>query len=178
MIQYTELDSIHSQRNKKQVEKQIEEFQDLGFQASGWCNAFGFEVNFINPTSDFAKLTILKAQQSHQDPIIPTNATDIFRFELVVATTDEVDFHYGLSWWSGLFHPTISVNYIRFKVKKANPQILLNLAELIATHPIDTIIAKNNSIQILGKNHPKSFRNMLLTLIGLLENEQNKDEKV
>lgn len=43
---------------------------------SGWCNAYGFEIYYT--TEDGISFQLEKAQQSHQDPLIPRNASDVY----------------------------------------------------------------------------------------------------
>lgn len=81
MIEESNIDSPFFEINKEEITRLIPSELILAGKVTGWCNAYGYELNIEFQDNKFIHFT--KVQQSNQDPFLPRNATNRYRLESI-----------------------------------------------------------------------------------------------
>jgi hypothetical protein len=142
MIDYSDEASPFFKVNKSELENFLK--CDQQFSVKGWCNAYGFDIELW--TADGVYMNYVKSQLSHQDPVIPRRATNLYRFKLVKKTNRTGYCYFGKSSWLFFWLHTKILEGNKFKLKEVDSSTVEAINHILKMTQAEKCLLKNGEI--------------------------------
>jgi len=153
MIDYSDHDSPFFKINKNELELFLG--NDSALTRSGWCNAYGFEIEVSTPNGSRIKYS--KSQLSHQDPIIPRKATAIYEWHLEQKKDWTGELYFGKWSWVYFWLEKIKVDGYTFRIKEFQIDLLPELCKLLKVTQSKKCTLKNGRLKLWSKKKQESI---------------------
>ena len=153
MIDYSDEASPFFKVNKSELEDFLKCDQQVSVK--GWCNAYGFDIELS--MADGVHIKYVKSQLSHQDPVIPRRATNLYRFKLVKKTNRTGYCYFGKWSWVYFWLEKVKVDGYTFRIKEFQIDLLSELCKLLKVTQSEKCTLKNGRLKLWSKKKQESI---------------------
>jgi hypothetical protein len=158
MIDYSDHDSTFFKINKNELELFLG--NDSALTCTGWCNAYGFEIGVS--TLNGSRINYSKSQLSHQDPVIPRRATNLYRFKLSKHTNKTGFCFFGKWSWLLFWLKTETLEGKKFKLKDIDSSTVEAINGALKMIQAEKCLLKKGEIIIWSRKQQETVSDVLI----------------
>lgn len=156
MIRFSDFDSCYFVENKTFVEKQISDLKQFGFEAEGFCNAYGFEIllNAPHVSAPFIRIHKAHISRSWRWDTTPLNHYN-FVLKFKINQTGSLRFGKG-SWfrWSWQKKSFQNMTYVYHELDERSLPLF---EHLLSTEGVLNLSLREGEVYMSGYKLPTNW---------------------